>query len=72
MRKRWSRAAFPLVASLLVAAAGIGAYVHHARRQAREERPRLASLQAFDLETFTKTFNAGAGDARVLAMLSPT
>lgn len=60
------------LASLLVAACGIVAYVHHAHRQASEERRRPASLQAFDLETFKKTFNAGADKTRVLAMLSPT
>jgi hypothetical protein len=71
MTKGWVGTAFAVAASLL-AAAGIVACVHDARRQAPEERPLLASLQAFDLDTFKRTFNAGAGEARVLAMLSPT
>lgn len=72
MSKRWVRAAFPLMASLLVVAGGIVAYVHRTHHQTPEGRPRPGSLQPLDLETFKRTFNGGAGEVRVLAMLSPT
>ena len=72
MWKRQVRAALVLVASLLVAAGGMAAYVHFIERRGPGERPGLASPQAFDLETFKEIFNADTNEVRVLAMLSPT
>jgi len=72
MWRRWGRTALLLVASLLVVAGGVVSYVHFIERRAPGELHGLASIQAFDLETFKKTFNADSNEVRVLAMLSPT
>jgi hypothetical protein len=72
MNRGWVRAALPIVASALVAAGVLSVCVQHTRVEAPAERPRLASLETFDLKTFKRTFNAGAGGTRVVAMLSPT
>jgi len=69
--KKRVAAALLLLAPLLVAAGAVVAYVQRAR-QAPEDRRRVSALQAFDLETFKKTFDAGSDGVRVLAMLSPT
>jgi hypothetical protein len=52
--KRWVRATFLLVASLLAAAGGMVADVRNTQCHAPEERPRPVSLQAFDKEFSTK------------------
>jgi len=66
------RTLFLLLASLLVVTGGIVAFVHFIHRRAPEERPGVAALQAFELESFKESFNADASEVRVLAMLSPT
>ena len=72
MAKKWIRITVLVTASLLLAAAAIVAYLHSTSRRAQGEERHPASLQAFDLETFKKTFDAGADGVRVVAMLSPT
>jgi hypothetical protein len=62
-------------ASLAVLALVAGAWVayhHWAPHDAPAGQPTLASLTPENLDDFRELFNAAAGDARVMILLSPT
>ena len=72
MIRKVLKGALIVVAAALVLSATAFAWVKWAPRRVPAGQPALATLNADSLATFRGSFNAAAGDVRVLALLSPT
>jgi hypothetical protein len=61
-----------LVGTAVLAGAAVFSWIKLAPRRVPEGQPALATLTPDSLAAFRDSFNAAAGEVRVLAMLSPT
>lgn len=61
-----------VVTVLLVAAVGAYIWLQYAPRAVPAGQPALEELQPGSLDAVKEAFNAGVGEVRVLALLSPT
>jgi hypothetical protein len=61
-----------LVLIAIVAGAAALAWLEFALRRVPSGQPPLATLDSASLPAFRAAFNAGEGEVRVLALLSPT
>jgi hypothetical protein len=66
-----ARTLWVLAAAVLACGLVLGWFCYGPRRTP-EGQPALAQLDAASLATFRETFNAGAGELRLLALFSPT
>jgi hypothetical protein len=66
---KWS---FILIVLLLVVSLGALGWMKLAPRRTPEGQPSLLVLDTSSLDAFRRAFNEGAGNVRILVMLSPT
>lgn len=66
------KALLALVIAVVVACAALFAWMKVAPRRVPDGQPSLATLSHESLPVFRDSFNAGGGEVRILALLSPT
>ena len=70
--RRWLAIAGCGLAILVLVAVATGAWLKWSPRSVPSGQPALAHLGADSLPSFRSAFNEGAGEVRILALLSPT
>ena len=70
--RRWLAIAGCGLAVLVLLGVAAGAWLKWSPRSVPSGQPALAHLGADSLPSFRRAFNDGAGEVRILAMLSPT
>ena len=70
--RRWLTIAGCGLAVLVLVVVGTGAWLKWSPRSVPSGQPALAHLGPDSLPAFRRAFNDGAGEIRILAMLSPT